>query len=142
MKFKTDENMPVEAADDLRQAGHDAVTVTDQQLAGQPDVRVADACRAEGRAVMTLDLDFADIRVYPPSDYAGIIVLRPSVRASAGICCSKLQETRRGQAQNPALWPVAQAVSEILPDGDKEKQVMQGRLNQREQLAEAQGQLF
>ena len=26
--------------------------------------------------VVTLDLDFADIRTYPPSDYAGIIVLR------------------------------------------------------------------
>ena len=53
MKFKTDENMPVEAAEDLRQAGHDAVTVADQQLAGQSDVRVADVCRAEGRAVLT-----------------------------------------------------------------------------------------
>jgi predicted nuclease of predicted toxin-antitoxin system len=85
MKFKTDENMPVEAADDLRQAGHDAVTVANQQLAGQPDVRVADACRAEGRAVVTLDLDFSDIRVYPPSDYAGIIVLRPSVQTITNI---------------------------------------------------------
>lgn len=85
MKFKTDENMPVEAADDLRQAGHDAVTVADQQLAGQSDVRVADVCKAEGRAVVTLDLDFSDIRVYPPSDYAGIIVLRPSVQTITNI---------------------------------------------------------
>jgi adenine-specific DNA methylase len=50
--------------------------------------------------------------------------------------------TRSGQAQNPALWLVAQAVSEILSDGDKEKQLMQGLLNQKEQLAEAQGRLF
>jgi adenine-specific DNA methylase len=50
--------------------------------------------------------------------------------------------TRSGQAQNPALWLVAQAVSEILPDGDKEKQLMQGLLNQKEQLAETQGRLF
>jgi putative DNA methylase len=49
---------------------------------------------------------------------------------------------RSGQAQNSALWLVAQAVSEILPDGDKEKQLMQGLLNQKEQLAEAQGRLF
>ncbi|SRR5579885_185672 len=85
MKFKTDENLPVEAAEDLRQAGHDALTVADEKLAGQPDVRVADVCRAEGRAVVTLDLDFADIRVYPPSDYAGIIVLRPSVQTITNI---------------------------------------------------------
>ena len=36
MKFKTDENMPVEAAEDLRQAGHDAVTVANKQLTGHP----------------------------------------------------------------------------------------------------------
>jgi predicted nuclease of predicted toxin-antitoxin system len=80
MKFKIDENMPVDVAEDLRQAGHEAMTVADQQLAGQPDVRVAEVCRTEGRALLTLDLDFSDIRVFPPSDYAGIIVLRPSVQ--------------------------------------------------------------
>lgn len=50
--------------------------------------------------------------------------------------------TRSRQAQNPALWLVAQAVREILPEGDKEKQRMQDLLNQREPLAEAQGRLF
>ena len=85
MKFKTDENLPVEAAEDLRQAGHDALTVAEQHLAGQADVRVADVCRAEGRAVVTLDLDFSDIRVYPPSEYAGIVVLRPSVQTITNI---------------------------------------------------------
>jgi len=51
---------------------------------------------------------------------------------------------RSRQGQNPALWLVAQAVSEILPDGDKEKQLMQGLLNQKDQLdrADAQGRLF
>jgi putative DNA methylase len=42
-----------------------------------------------------------------------------------------------GDANNPTLWLVAQAISEILPDGDKEKQLMQGLLNQREGLEEA-----
>jgi adenine-specific DNA methylase len=49
---------------------------------------------------------------------------------------------RSGQVQNPSLWLVAQAVSEILPDGDKEKQLMQGLLNQREKLQDEQGLLF
>jgi adenine-specific DNA methylase len=44
---------------------------------------------------------------------------------------------RSGQGRNPNLWLVAQAVSEILPEGDKEKQLMQGLLNQRDQLEEA-----
>ena len=51
---------------------------------------------------------------------------------------------RSGQARNPALWFVAQAISEILPDGEREKQLMQGLLNQQEGLEEAtrQGELF
>ena len=51
---------------------------------------------------------------------------------------------RSGQARNPALWLVAQAISETLPDGNKEKQLMQGLLNQQEGLEEAtrQGELF
>jgi predicted nuclease of predicted toxin-antitoxin system len=80
MFFKADENLPVEVAGLLRQHGHDAVTVGDQQLAGPPDVDIAQVCRAEQRAIITLDLDFADIRAFPPGDYAGIIVLRPSVQ--------------------------------------------------------------
>ena len=85
MKFKTDENMPVEAAEDLRSAGHDAMTVVEQQLAGEPDVRVAEICRREGRALITLELDFSDIRVFPPGDYEGIIVLRPTVQTIKNI---------------------------------------------------------
>jgi hypothetical protein len=30
------------------------------------------------RVLFTLDLDFADIRAYPPADYQGIVVLRPN----------------------------------------------------------------
>ena len=75
-KFKLDENLPTEAADVLRSAGHHAVSVMDQQMGGQPDDNVAAVCQQEDRAVVTLDLDFADIRAYPPADYPGIIVLR------------------------------------------------------------------
>ena len=35
------------------------------------------ACRTEGRILITLDLDFSDIRAYPPGTYPGIWVLRP-----------------------------------------------------------------
>ena len=75
-KFKVDENLPTEAAELLASAGHDAVTVRDQRMVGQPDTNVAKVCRQEDRVVVTLDLDFADIRTYPPADYAGIIVFR------------------------------------------------------------------
>jgi hypothetical protein len=49
---------------------------------------------------------------------------------------------RSGQGKNSTLWLVAQAVSEILPDGEKEKQLMQGLMNQREKLEQEEGMLF
>lgn len=76
MRFKIDENLPVEAKEVLLQAGFEATTVGDEALAGSPDLDIADVCRREQRAIITLDLDFADIRNYPPEDYAGLIVLR------------------------------------------------------------------
>jgi predicted nuclease of predicted toxin-antitoxin system len=76
MKFKIDENLPIEAAEILRQAGHDALTVYDQYMSGNADAQIASACQQEGRVIVSLDLDFADIRAYPPKDFAGLIVLR------------------------------------------------------------------
>ncbi|MBN1509228.1 MAG: DUF1156 domain-containing protein, partial [Sedimentisphaerales bacterium] len=49
---------------------------------------------------------------------------------------------RSGHGKSQTLWLVAQAVSEILPDGDKEKQLLQGLLNQRESLQNATQGLF
>jgi len=76
LKFKVDENLPLEVAELLVSGGHDAVTVPQQKMGGTSDLMVATVCRQEDRAVVTLDLDFADIRGYPPADYPGIIVLR------------------------------------------------------------------
>jgi predicted nuclease of predicted toxin-antitoxin system len=59
-------------------SGYDAVTVLDQNLGGHPDTEVALYCQREARAIVTLDMGFADIRAYPPADYCGIIVLRPA----------------------------------------------------------------
>ena len=76
MKFKIDENLPVELAEELRAAGHEAATVSDQRLVGASDRHLSEVCKAEGRVCVTLDLDFADIRTYPPEEYPGLVVLR------------------------------------------------------------------
>ena len=76
MKFKLDENIPMEAAALLNDAQHDAVTVADQGMSGEQDPRVIDACLDEERVLITLDLDFADVRAYPPEQFHGIMVLR------------------------------------------------------------------
>ena len=57
MKFKVDENLPVRVAQRLQEAGHDAVTVLDQQLGGATDAVLVQICQQENRALITLDLD-------------------------------------------------------------------------------------
>jgi len=76
MKFKLDENLPVEAADILSQAGHDAHTVLHEGLGGAPDSEISSVCRAEKRVLITLDTDFCNILAYPPETHPGIIVIR------------------------------------------------------------------
>lgn len=78
MNFKIDENLPIDAAVLLKNAGHDALTVHDENLTGSQDTDIAVVCVAENRILLTLDLGFADIRAYPPSKYPGIIVFRLS----------------------------------------------------------------
>jgi predicted nuclease of predicted toxin-antitoxin system len=77
LKLKIDENLPGECAEILIDGGWQADTVADEGLTGADDSVLASASRSEGRILVTLDLDFANIRAYPPAEYAGIIVLRP-----------------------------------------------------------------
>ena len=65
--------------------GHDAHSVVQQSLGGQPDERVIDVCRREARVLITLDLDFSNILAYPPADFTGIVVLRLSDQAHATV---------------------------------------------------------
>ncbi|MGL4464987.1 MAG: DUF5615 family PIN-like protein [Planctomycetia bacterium] len=76
MRFKTDENLPAEISELLKQGGHDAVRVDEQGLAGADDSGIAAVCQVEKRAIVTLDTDFMDVRRFPPEKYSGIVVLR------------------------------------------------------------------
>lgn len=80
MQIKLDENMPVEAVVAFQNASYQADTVGDEQLAGHVDSSIALVCKRENRILITLDLDFSDIRHYPPEEYPGIIVLRPAIQ--------------------------------------------------------------
>ncbi len=76
MKFKIDENLPIEFADLLIVRGYEATTVIGQKLQGKPDDTILGACLREKRILVTLDLDFADIKTYPPAQFPGFIVFR------------------------------------------------------------------
>jgi predicted nuclease of predicted toxin-antitoxin system len=64
MRFKIDENLHDDVALLFASQGHDAHTVHVEGLRGCDDATLAEHCRADNRAIVTLDLDFADIRVF------------------------------------------------------------------------------
>jgi predicted nuclease of predicted toxin-antitoxin system len=116
MKFKLDENLPTRAVEVLRAAGHDAVHLLDQVAAGVRDAVVAQLARSEGRALITLDLDFADIRAYQPSDYSGLIVLRPRRTAGDDILrlLTRLTDAVAREPLEGCLWIVDEHRIRIL----------------------------
>lgn len=61
MKFKTDENLGLRCVTFLRSAGHDAITVREQGLAGAEDEKIFEVCAAERRILLTLDHDFGNV---------------------------------------------------------------------------------
>ena len=75
MRFLVDASMPRSAARLLQGMGHDAVDVRDLGMGGATGDAIASHAMRNGQALVTRDFDFADIRNYPPSAYAGIVVL-------------------------------------------------------------------
>ena len=77
MKFKLDENLPVELVADLRGLGHDADTVSGEGLSGAADPAVVDAAFSAGRILFTLDKGIANLQRYPIHQHAGVVLFRP-----------------------------------------------------------------
>jgi predicted nuclease of predicted toxin-antitoxin system len=76
MRLKLDENVDFRVAWLLRDAGHELASVQEEALQGEEDQSVYEHCIAEGRVLVTLDLDFSNVLRYPPEPTPGIVVLR------------------------------------------------------------------
>ena len=73
-------------------------------MAGESDPTISAACHRQGRVLITLDLDFADVRQYPPGETPGIVVLRPAAQTIA--------------AQLTLVGQLARALTEASPEGE------------------------
>lgn len=123
MRFKVDENLHDDVAAALRNEGHDAQTVYDQGLRGQSDRDIADTCCREQRAVVTLDLDFGDIRRYPPESFPGLIVLRAVNQGRPHVLwvLSQAFELLGRQPLAGHLWIVSESGVRIRPGTSPER---------------------
>jgi predicted nuclease of predicted toxin-antitoxin system len=109
MKWKLDENFGSRAAHLLRAAGHDAETVLQESLSGASDEALFRACVSEGRILLTLDIDFADVFRFPPHETAGIAVLRLPKQPSLALMESTVANLLRFLSSEPIqgrLWIV------------------------------------
>lgn len=72
MRFLIDEDLPRSAGDLLHRFGHKA---------------------KENLCLLTGDFDFSDIRNYPPSQYAGIVIVNPDPQKATAQAILKLLES-------------------------------------------------
>ena len=117
MRFKVDENLHDDVAAALRAEGHDAQTVFGEGLRGHRDQEIAEVCCREQRTIVTLDLDFADIRHYPPEDFPGLIVLRVVNQGRPHVLwvLSQVFELLENQPLAGHLWIVSESGVRIRP---------------------------
>jgi predicted nuclease of predicted toxin-antitoxin system len=76
MKLLADECVYQATVTLLRSWGYDTVTVQEARLAGKPDEEILAFAVAHERVLLTIDMDFSNIRHYPPKAHTGIIVLK------------------------------------------------------------------
>jgi len=74
LRILCDENIPGAVVLFLKEKGWDVVRVK----SGSPDPEIANQARGEKRILLSFDSDFANILVYPPRDYFGIVRLNIS----------------------------------------------------------------
>jgi predicted nuclease of predicted toxin-antitoxin system len=76
MRFKFDENFGTRTQKLFQDKGHNVETVRSQGIEGCSDQILYEVCLREKRCLITLDLDFADVTRFSPSETNGIVIIR------------------------------------------------------------------
>ena len=109
MRLKLDENLGSRGRALLKQVGHDVATVPEEALTGATDAELLHRCATEGRALVTLDLDFANPLRFLPSQFPGIAVLRLPPKSTSAVLDLLVRTLAQGLAKESLtrrLWIV------------------------------------
>jgi predicted nuclease of predicted toxin-antitoxin system len=77
VKLKLDENLSRHLKVPLALEGFDVDTAEAEGLAGRPDTEVAACAKSADRVLLTLDVEFADLRKFPLGTHPGVVLFRP-----------------------------------------------------------------
>ena len=124
MRLKLDENLGSLWREQFREAGHDVDAVIDGHLSGASDNAVLDAAVSANRALVTLDIDFANPFQFPPHRTSGIAVLRVHGRPGRNDISLVVASLIVGLARRDLtarLWVVEpDRIRQYEPSGDNE----------------------
>lgn len=76
MKFLADMGISLRTVDWLRDRGYDVVHLRNRGLQKLPDDKILDVARNEGRIILTVDLDFAQLLAVSRESLPSVILFR------------------------------------------------------------------
>jgi predicted nuclease of predicted toxin-antitoxin system len=76
MKFLADVGISPRVVSTLRERGHEAVHLQEQGLGKMPDREILAKARAEGRVLLTHDLDFGELLAASGGELPSVIIFR------------------------------------------------------------------
>ena len=101
MKFKLDENLPLQIAIELRARTHDVQTVGEEGLTGRANADIWRAAQREGCILITQDLDFSDTRKFQPGTHHGVVLIRLQSPSRRNLIA---RTTELFEAENVSGW--------------------------------------
>lgn len=93
--FLIDASLPRDAATLVRVAGYKAVDVRDIGLGTSSDLEIDAHAQSQHLCLISRDLDFGDVRNYPPEQRSGIIIIRAPQDAGRAIVLGLLDRFLR-----------------------------------------------
>lgn len=103
MRFLVDANLPNRVIDVIRAGGHEATGVREVGLGAAPDAEIAAYAQTNQWCILTRDAGFGDIRVYPPGQFHGIVVISLPNHASITLIAKTIQRFLDNLATIPDL---------------------------------------